>query len=77
MDFDTVMTLEPPAESDVARSGASPRTTPVAAAPAPAPFARRLIGDSPSMQRVRTLIGQVAAFDTNVLITGESGTGKE
>ncbi|MEQ9252579.1 MAG: sigma-54 dependent transcriptional regulator [Algiphilus sp.] len=77
MDFDTVMTLEPPAESDVARSGASPRTTPVAAAPAPAPFARRLIGDSPSMQRVRTLIGQVAAFDTNVLITGESGTGKD
>ncbi|WP_420429569.1 sigma-54 interaction domain-containing protein [Algiphilus sp.] len=77
MDFDTVMTLEPPAERDEAQAAKSSRIAPPAAKASPAPVARRLIGDSPSMVRVRTLIGQVAAFDTNVLITGESGTGKE
>src|SRR5205814_3824081 len=36
-----------------------------------------LIGASPAMQQVYTLIDQVAATDATVLITGESGTGKE
>lgn len=36
-----------------------------------------LIGDSPAMQSVKRLIGQVAPTDVNVLIQGESGTGKE
>ena len=35
------------------------------------------IGQSLQMSQVRRLLEQVAAFDTNVLITGESGTGKE
>jgi sigma-54 specific flagellar transcriptional regulator A len=34
-------------------------------------------GRSERMATVRRLIGQVAGFTTNVLITGESGTGKE
>ena len=38
---------------------------------------QRLTGSSPSIRGVRTLIEQVADFDTNVLITGQSGTGKE
>ncbi|MCX5742406.1 MAG: sigma-54 dependent transcriptional regulator, partial [Proteobacteria bacterium] len=36
-----------------------------------------LIGASPVMQEVYTLIDQVAVTDATVLITGESGTGKE
>jgi two-component system response regulator PilR (NtrC family) len=36
-----------------------------------------MIGDSPAMRRIYTLIEQVAKAKTNVLITGESGTGKE
>lgn len=36
-----------------------------------------LIGNSPSMQEVRTAIRLVAKSNTAVLITGESGTGKE
>jgi two-component system response regulator AtoC len=36
-----------------------------------------LIGESPAMQRVYKLIGQVAPTDSTVLIGGESGTGKE
>ncbi len=36
-----------------------------------------LVGESRGMRQVRELIGQVANFDTSVLILGESGTGKE
>src|SRR5580658_10952365 len=34
-------------------------------------------GSSALIRRVNRLIGQVAAFDSNVLVLGESGTGKE
>ncbi|MDT7540910.1 MAG: hypothetical protein QOE33_814 [Acidobacteriota bacterium] len=37
----------------------------------------KLIGKSAAMQKVYTLIDQVAASSASVLITGESGTGKE
>ena len=43
----------------------------------PAPPGPALIGQSPEMQRVYRLIGQVAGSDVNVLVRGESGTGKE
>jgi two-component system nitrogen regulation response regulator NtrX len=36
-----------------------------------------MIGDSPAMDEVRSLIERVAPSDARVLITGESGTGKE
>ncbi|MGH9674362.1 MAG: sigma-54-dependent transcriptional regulator [Bryobacteraceae bacterium] len=36
-----------------------------------------LVGESPAMQRLYKLIGQVAPADSTVLIRGESGTGKE
>jgi two-component system nitrogen regulation response regulator NtrX len=36
-----------------------------------------LVGDSPAMQQVRTLITRVAPTEARVLLTGESGTGKE
>jgi len=39
--------------------------------------ARRPAGDSEPIREVRSLVEQVACFDTNVLILGESGTGKE
>ena len=38
---------------------------------------RSLVGDSPMVQDVRTMMAQVAEKDVTVLITGESGTGKE
>jgi len=37
----------------------------------------RIIGESPVMKRVFSLIEQVARTDSTVLVTGESGTGKE
>jgi two-component system response regulator PilR (NtrC family) len=36
-----------------------------------------IVGNSPKMQKIYTLIRQVAKTKTNVLISGESGTGKE
>jgi DNA-binding NtrC family response regulator len=36
-----------------------------------------LIGNSPEMDALRKLIGQIAGSDSNVLILGETGTGKE
>ena len=36
-----------------------------------------IVGNSPAMRHIYTLIRQVAQTKTNVLITGESGTGKE
>ncbi|HHJ39868.1 MAG: hypothetical protein AXA67_06215 [Methylothermaceae bacteria B42] len=38
---------------------------------------RSLTGESPAIQRTRTLIQQVAKTEVTVLILGESGTGKE
>jgi len=38
---------------------------------------RGLAGNSPALQRIRTMIEQVATTDSTVLILGESGTGKE
>jgi len=38
---------------------------------------KNIVGKSPSMQRLYSLIKHVANVDTTVLITGESGTGKE
>jgi Nif-specific regulatory protein len=37
----------------------------------------KLIGDSPAMQTVRSLVSKAAPTSSTVLITGESGTGKE
>ncbi len=37
----------------------------------------QLIGSSPTMERVYSLIEKVAPTEVNVLLTGESGTGKE
>ena len=63
----------------LAEGGAHPHVGPKAhAAPANVDdSALRLIGTSPSMQKVRDLIGRVAPTDSTVLICGESGVGKE
>jgi len=39
--------------------------------------ASELLGESPAIQHIRTLIAKVAATEATVLITGENGTGKE
>jgi len=62
------------------QSGAAPADLPVdAALPFPTQNLRLHFptGLSLQMEQVRRLLEQVAAFDTNVMITGESGTGKE
>jgi DNA-binding NtrC family response regulator len=41
------------------------------------PLSHRLIGDSPKIKQVITMIQKVAPTDATVLIYGESGTGKE
>jgi DNA-binding NtrC family response regulator len=41
------------------------------------PPAHQLIGESPEIKKVISMIGKVAATDATVLIYGESGTGKE
>jgi DNA-binding NtrC family response regulator len=48
-------------------------------APAPADAARSspLLGRSPAMARVHSLIARAAPTDANVLVLGENGTGKE
>ena len=40
-------------------------------------LAGELVGESPAMQALRTMIARIAPTDSRVLITGESGTGKE
>ncbi len=48
------------------------------AAPGPkVTSAAAIVGQSPVMQHIYKLIGQVAASDATVLVRGESGTGKE
>jgi two-component system nitrogen regulation response regulator GlnG len=44
---------------------------------APEEKSQTIVGNSPAMQQVYKLIGQVAPTNTTILITGESGTGKE
>jgi two-component system nitrogen regulation response regulator NtrX len=41
------------------------------------PAAHDIVGDSPRMREIRTLIARVGPTPARVLITGESGTGKE
>jgi two-component system response regulator HydG len=53
------------------------REMPASAQSDSATGASKLIGESPVMQELRTVIDRVAGTDANVLITGESGTGKE
>lgn len=40
-------------------------------------IAESMIGESPSMKKVRAYLEKVAGTDSTVLITGETGTGKE
>ncbi len=40
-------------------------------------LSERIVGNTPQMQQVYKLIGQVAGSDANVLIMGETGAGKE
>ncbi len=53
----------------------------VVSAPSPvrssAPSRHQLVGESPSIRQVRTLIERIAASSATVLIQGETGTGKE
>ncbi|MBC9032495.1 sigma-54-dependent Fis family transcriptional regulator [Sphingomonas sp. JC676] len=41
------------------------------------PTGSQLLGDSPAMARVHSLISRAAPTDANVLVLGENGTGKE
>jgi len=40
-------------------------------------YSPELLGESPAIQRIRSLIEKVATTEATVLITGENGTGKE
>jgi two-component system response regulator AtoC len=40
-------------------------------------ISERIVGNTPQMQEVYKMIGQVAASDANVLVIGETGAGKE
>ena len=44
---------------------------------AAAPDGLEVLGDSPKMREIRTMVEKVASTPSTVLITGESGTGKE
>lgn len=61
------------------RTAAALRRSRVAAgAPRPSPTAKSpLLGHSPAMARVHSLIDRAAPTDANVLILGQNGTGKE
>src|SRR6202042_3779500 len=41
------------------------------------PRFEEIVGTSPALQTVLSLVSKVAATDSTVLITGETGTGKE
>src|SRR6266508_6924924 len=43
----------------------------------PEPNGAVLIGQSPVMQKIFSVIGRIAPTDSSVLITGATGTGKE
>lgn len=40
-------------------------------------YGQRMVGQSEAMEKVREMVGKVAATDARVLITGANGTGKE
>ena len=56
---------------------APPTAAPARAHAAPATAIERLVGASPAMQEVRSLVRKVARSMAPVLVQGESGTGKE
>jgi len=58
------------------RLDGDPRTA-EPAAEAPVSRQKRLVGESASIQAVRSTIERIAPRESNVLIQGESGTGKE
>jgi len=77
-EFDDEDTTTPPAPEVGAETGdGSDDPAPVAPQRRRRTSIEPLVGISPQVQRVRTLISQVAPSDANVLILGESGTGKE
>lgn len=41
------------------------------------PLKHRLVGESPEIKKVVSMVGKVAPTDATVLVSGESGTGKE
>lgn len=56
--------------------GVTAAAAPVAAS-TKSPSARKLLGESPAIQKVRTMIERLARGQAPVYISGESGTGKE
>lgn len=61
-----------------AQSGTAPAPSrPVRARRAKSAPAEPIVGTSPAIERVKTLIRKVAPSEARVLITGENGTGKE